>query len=83
MKFNNLKAGLTITTADENIRKISEPNSSTIRKRIEPLEKLHSAGLKTYAMIAPLLPRTEELVTPLSDKVDYVLIDKMNYHYAD
>jgi len=34
-------------------------------------------------MIAPLLPEAEGLVTLLSEKVDYVLIDKMNYHYAD
>jgi len=82
-KFNDIEVGLTITTADENIRKIFEPNSPAIEERIKALEKLHSAGLKTYAMIAPLLPKAEGLVTPLSEKVDYVLIDKMNYHYAD
>jgi DNA repair photolyase len=81
--FNDIEVGLTITTADENIREIFEPNSPAIDERIEALEKLHSAGLKTYAMIAPLLPRAEGLVTRLNKKVDYVLIDKMNYHYAD
>jgi len=81
--FNDIEVGLTITTADENIRKIFEPNSPAIKERIETLEKLHSAGLKTYAMIAPLLPRAEGLVTLLSEKADHVLIDKMNYHYAD
>jgi len=81
--FNDIEVGLTITTADENIWKIFEPNSPPIKERIETLEKLHSAGLKTYAMIAPLLPKAEGLVTLLSEKVDYVLIDKMNYHYAD
>jgi hypothetical protein len=34
-------------------------------------------------MIAPLLPKAQNLATYLSGKVDYVLIDKMNYHYAD
>jgi len=82
-KFNEIEAGLTITTADENIRKIFEPNSPTIKERIKTLEKLHSARIKTYAMIAPLLPGAEGLVTQLSEKVDYVLIDKMNYHHAD
>ena len=83
MKFSELEVGLTITTADENIRKIFEPESPTIRERIDALEKLYSAGLKTYAMIAPLLPGAEELAALLSDKVDHVLIDRMNYHYAD
>ena len=82
-KFDEVEVGLTITTADENIRKIFEPNSPPVEQRIETLEKLHSAGVKTFAMIAPLLPKTEGLATQLSGKADYVLIDKMNYHYAD
>ncbi len=82
-KFDKVEVGLTITTADENIRKIFEPNSPTVEQRIETLEKLHSAGVKTFAMIAPLLPKTEGLATQLSGKADCVLIDKMNYHYAD
>jgi len=82
-KSNEIEVGLTITTADENVRKIFEPNSPTIKERIETLEKLHSAGVKTFAMIAPLLPKAEGLVAQLSGKVDYVLIDRMNYHYAD
>jgi len=82
-KFDDIEVGLTITTADENIREIFEPNSPPVEQRIEALEKLHSAGVKTFAMIAPLLPKTEGLVTQLSGKVDYALIDKMNYHYAD
>lgn len=82
-KFDEVEVGLTITTADENIRKIFEPNSPPVEQRIETLEKLHSAGVKTFAMIAPLLPKTKDLATQLSGKADYVLIDKMNYHYAD
>jgi DNA repair photolyase len=82
-KINEIEAGLTITTADENVRKIFEPNSPTIVKRIEAIENLHSSGLGTYVMIAPLLPEAEGLVTRLSGNVDYVLVDKMNYHYAD
>ncbi len=82
-KFDEVEVGLTITTADENIRKIFEPNSPPVEQRIETLEKLHSAGVKTFAMIAPLLPKTEGLATQLSGKADHVLIDKMNYHYAD
>jgi hypothetical protein len=34
-------------------------------------------------MIAPMLPKAEELVDQLRGKVDTVLIDRMNYHYAD
>ena len=82
-KFNEIEAGLTITTADDKIRKIFEPDSPPIKERIETLEKLHSVGIETYAMIAPILPKAQDLVMQLSGKADYVLIDRMNYHYAD
>jgi len=82
-KVNDVEVRFTITTADENIRRIFEPNSPPITERIETLEKLRSAGIRTFAMIAPLLPKAEDLVVQLRRKVDYVLIDKMNYHYAD
>ncbi len=82
-RFTNSEVGLTITTGDENIRKLFEPNVSSINDRIETLDKLHSSGLTTFVMIAPLLARANGLVTQLVGKVDYVLIDKMNYHHAD
>jgi len=82
-EFNQIEVGLTITTSNENIGKIFEPNSPPIKERIETLEELHSLGVNTYVMIAPILPKAEGLVSQLSGKVDYVLIDRMNYHYAD
>jgi len=34
-------------------------------------------------MIAPMLPGAENLPEILAGKVDHVLVDRMNYHYAD
>jgi hypothetical protein len=34
-------------------------------------------------MIAPVLPGAEGLAELLQGKIDYLLIDRMNYHYAD
>lgn len=82
-KFEEIEAGLTITTADENVRRIFEPNSPSIEARIKALENMHSAGIRTYVMIAPLLPEAEGLVAKLDGKVDHAIIDKMNYHYGD
>jgi DNA repair photolyase len=82
-KINGVEVGLTITTADERIREMFEPNLSSIKERIETLWNLRSAGIRTFAMIAPLLPNAEGLVEQLSGNVNYVLVDKMNYHYAD
>jgi DNA repair photolyase len=81
--FIDVEVTVTIATADENIRQIFEPKAPSIRERIEALEKLHSKGIKTSAMIAPLLPKAAGLANELRGKIDSVLIDRMNYHYAD
>ncbi len=60
-----------------------EPSAPSIEERIKALEELHLASIRTFAMIAPMLPKAEELAIELSRKVDYVLIDRMNYHYGD
>jgi len=79
----HFKAGLSITTADDAVRQIFEPNASSIEERLMALDKMHKAGITTYAMIAPLLPGAELLPEALAGKVDSVIIDRMNYHYGD
>jgi len=43
----------------------------------------YAEGIKTSVMIAPLLPGAEGLPEELIGKVESVLIDRLNYHYAD
>ena len=74
---------MSVTTSDDNVRRLFEPYAPPIKERIRAVEELHSAGIKTFAMIAPLLPEAEGLATLLAGKVDRVLMDRMNYHYAD
>jgi DNA repair photolyase len=80
---DKLEVGLSVTTGDEEVRQLFEPSAPSIKERIKALEELHLASVRTFAMIAPMLPKAEELATMLRGKVDYVLIDRMNYHYAD
>ncbi|MBN2242936.1 MAG: radical SAM protein, partial [Acidobacteria bacterium] len=54
-----------------------------VQERIDALGELHSRGIRTFAMIAPVLPGAEGLVKSLAGKVDHVLVDRLNYHYAD
>ena len=82
-RAKNFEVGLSITTADDEIRKIFEPHAPTISERINTLEELHRSGIRTYAMIAPTLPGAETLVDSLKGKVDYIIVDRMNYHYTD
>jgi DNA repair photolyase len=82
-RSNDAEVGFTITTADEKIRKIFEPGAPPSGKRIEALANLHSNGIRTFAMVAPILPGAGGLVSALKDKVDNVLLDRLNYHHAD
>ena len=79
----DIEVGLSVTTADDAVRKLFEPNAPPIEDRIAALDTLHRAGIRTYAMIAPVLPGAEGLAELLKGKIDYVIIDRMNYHYAD
>jgi len=79
----DFEVGLSVTTADDSIRKIFEPHAPPIEDRIAALDELHRAGVRTYAMVAPVLPGAEGLAELLKGKIDYLLIDRMNYHYAD
>lgn len=77
------EVGLTVTTAHERIRRIFEPGAPPVARRIEALAALHAAGVRTFVMVAPLLPGAEGLPALLKGKVDRALIDRCNYHHAD
>lgn len=82
-KGKDFEVGLSITTADDSIRKLFEPDAPPIENRVRALDELHRAGIRTYVMIAPMLPGAESLAEILAGKVDHVIVDRMNYHYAD
>jgi DNA repair photolyase len=72
--------GFSITTHDENIKKIFEPHSPSIHTRVKALETLHREKIRTYAFIGPMLPLdSKKLVKMLEGLIDEVLIDRMNY----
>jgi len=79
-RFKEVEVGFTITTDDDEIRKIFEPHAPPIRARIQALKTLFEAGLKTYVFIGPLLPMNPEALSEkLNPYVHSVLIDRMNY----
>jgi len=82
-KSKNIEVGLSITTANDNIRKIFEPCAPPIQERLSAIETLHQNGIRTYVMIAPILPEAENLIPVLTGKVDYIILDRMNYSHAN
>ena len=82
-EFEEMDVGFTITTDDERMAKLFEPNATPVKERLTALEKIHSLGIKTFAFIGPLLPgNPEKLIEKLEGKVDNIYIDKMNYIYS-
>ena len=79
-KFRSADVGLTITTDDDDIRKLIEPNSASIEDRISTLQMFHSRKVRTYAHIGPILPMNPiDLVEMIKNHIDYAIIDKMNF----
>jgi DNA repair photolyase len=76
--------GLTLTTADDTVRALVEPQASSTEERISALQLLKDAGVNTYAFLGPLLPYISENTLPeLLDglaevRVSHVMIDRLN-----
>lgn len=79
----DFEVGFSVTTMDDGIRKLFESSAPPIKDRLNALDVLHRAGIRTYAMIAPMLPGAESLAEALGGKVDYIIVDRMNYNHAD
>jgi len=47
---------LSITSLQEETRRILEPRTASIKKRLETLEKLNGLGIPTNVMMAPIIP---------------------------
>jgi DNA repair photolyase len=79
-EFKEIEVGITVTTDDEAIRGIFEPQAPSIDTRIQTLKTLHEKGVETYAFIGPLLPMNPEALSErINPYVQSVLIDRMNY----
>ncbi len=78
--LENVRTGLTITTDNDNIRKIFEPEAPAISSRINALKTLHESGISTYVFVGPLLPMDPAAFAKrIMPYTDTVLIDRMNY----
>jgi len=78
--ISNVSVGFSIPTDNDQIREVLEPRSPSISARLRALKELHSAGIKTWVFIAPMLPlNPEKLHEAVAPYVNYVMIDRLNY----
>lgn len=69
-------ASLSVTTDDDRVRRLLEPNAPGIALRIETLARLRAAGVRTQAAVSPLLPGDpERLARRLEPVADRVVVD--------
>lgn len=67
---------VTVPTDDEAVRRLLEPDSPSLRTRVEALRALRAAGVRTQAAVAPLLPGDpERLARRLEPVVERVVVD--------
>jgi len=79
--FKNIELGLTITTLNENIKKVFEPFSPTSHARLEALKKLKQEGFYTYVFVGPIFPYLtdlEEIFKEVSPFVDLFMFEDLN-----
>lgn len=64
---------MTMTTYDEDLCKIIEPNVSTTRERFEVLKELRDAGIPTVVWLCPILPYINDTEENISGILDYCI----------
>ena len=83
-KFSYSELTISITTLDDELASVLEPEAPTITKRLEALTKLSKEGFNTYAFLGPLLPTLEYSEVPelinriVSTGVTTVMLDTLN-----
>ena len=65
---------MTLTTYDEDLCQMIEPNVSTTRERVEVLKQLRDAGIPTVVWLCPILPfindTKENIISILNDCIE-------------
>ena len=80
--------GVTITGLDDRISKLTEPGAPLPERRLDALTKLTDAGIKTYALVAPVMSSLEGHERELLERVretgtGRVCISELHYHNVD
>lgn len=64
---------MTLTTYDESLCKILEPNVSTTKERFEVLMKMKEAGIPTVVWLSPILPFINDTEENIRGILDYCI----------
>lgn len=51
-----LKVSISVTTLDEDVRRLLEPRTASVKSRLHTIQSLASAGIPVNVMLAPIIP---------------------------
>ncbi len=72
-------AGVSLPTADDEVRAHFEPRGATVSERLEVLRALRRAGARTFAIVQPILPGSiEALADALASVADSAHVDVLH-----
>lgn len=64
---------MTLTTSDDDLSSILEPNVCTTSRRVEVLKKLSDAGIPTIVWLCPILPYINDTEENINRIIDYCI----------
>ncbi|MBR9679517.1 MAG: radical SAM protein [Candidatus Altiarchaeota archaeon] len=80
-QFSSINLGLTLNGFDAKTKKAIESDTPKHDRRVNALQKLKNAGLKTYGFISPVIPGLVDIQSIISETrnfVDYYIIEFLN-----
>lgn len=84
-EFETIRVAFSMNTLDDVFRLGIEPYTSSVTKRLDALEKLHNAGLKTTLFMSPMFPGItdyRELMNETLSFVDEYWLENLNLRGA-
>ena len=83
-KFSNVEVMMSIGTIDDKERKLLEPNSSSIKNRLDVLKQYSEVGVKASVFFGPIYPtvKISDVSTIIDTFIQFgakeIMIDKLN-----
>ncbi|HEC94799.1 MAG TPA: radical SAM protein [Thermoplasmatales archaeon] len=83
-RFSDAEVGVTVTTLNDDERKLLEPCAPSIEKRLDTIKKLSDEGIKTYIFFGPVYPTVEvkdipEIIKRFSETgASMILVDSLH-----
>jgi DNA repair photolyase len=63
-KYDCVSVAISITTLDEDLRRVMEPRTSTATRRLEAVSRLAEAGIHVGVLTAPIIPGLNDFEIP-------------------